>query len=187
MNTSDPHIADANTTNATHIQLVHRAAKIIKSNRYLTLATCQNNRPWAAPVAFTVEPDFSLVFYTALEARHTRQLIDNPLVAGAIYDSTEPSDTAFGVQFQGQCSEVQENLLEAVMNRYFQNSFPDPQTRAAWSRPPEDFTGKAPQRFFRIQLLELGTGDPLSVKVDKRINLDLEEVKEAYFQEIVIL
>lgn len=162
--------------------LIEVAAKIIKENRYLTLATCQNGTPWAAPVAYTVEPDFAFVFYTALEAKHTRHLIDNPIVGGAIYNSTLSSNLAIGVQFQGHCTEVPAEQLKPLMERYFRLSFPDLEDRAQWNRPVEDFVGEAPQRFFRIRLQEIGTGDPLSAKIDRRVALDIQQVQKAYLR-----
>jgi uncharacterized protein YhbP (UPF0306 family) len=158
------------------------AAQIIRENRYLTLATGDTDGPWAAPLAYTVEPDFSLVFYTAQEARHTLHISRDERVAGAIFNSTLPSDTVDGIQFRGVCGAVADRELEAVMDRYFTASFPDAAARQRWSRPEADFTGSAPQKFFRIVFTELGKIDPQSTEVDRRITLDINLVRSAYFR-----
>lgn len=156
------------------------AAQIFRRNRYLTLATCAGEAPWAAPLAYTVDPDFTLVFYTALEARHTQHFLKNPLVAGAIFDSTLSSDDADGLQFSGTCAEVFPETLQETMKRYFEASFPDQNVREKWLRPVADFRPPAPQRFFRIMLRELGKIDPASQKVDRRLSLNIQKVRLTY-------
>jgi uncharacterized protein YhbP (UPF0306 family) len=152
------------------------AAAIIAANRYLTLATTGPDGPWASPLAFTIEPDFSLIFYSATESRHCQNIAANPQVAGAIFDSTSPSNDADGVQFTGRCGEVAENELAAVMERYFSQSFPDPEIRKRWLRPIADFQHPAPQRFYRIIIERLFKPDPASTKIDQRLELDIAGV-----------
>jgi uncharacterized protein YhbP (UPF0306 family) len=156
------------------------AAKIVKSNRYLSLGTCSSVGPWVAPLAFTVEADFSFVFYSEISSNHCSNISSNSQVAGAIFDSTAPSDTADGIQFIGVCSAVLEPDLQPVLNRYFLYSFPDEAVRARWMRPVNDFTGASPQRFYRIRLSEIYKPDPSSVKIDRRIKLEVANVAEAY-------
>jgi uncharacterized protein YhbP (UPF0306 family) len=158
--------------------LEDKAAAIIASNRYLTLATMGQEGPWASPLAFTLEPDFSLVFYSALEAIHCRNIAANSQVGGAIFDLTKPSDNAAGVQFAGHCAVIAEADLEPVMKRYFEQSFPDPAIRRSWLRPAADFSGAAPQRFYRIEIASLFMPDPKSVKVDRRVELNIGKVAQ---------
>ena len=153
------------------------AAAIITANRYLTLATSGPEGPWASPLAYTVEPDVSLVFYSAIDSRHCRNIAHNSQVAGAIFDSSRPSAEADGVQFMGQCAEVAEGELAAVMERYFSQSFPDPEIRREWLRPTSDFQAPASQRFYRIRIERLFKPDPESIQIDRRLELDIAEVR----------
>lgn len=157
------------------------AANLLRANRYLTLATAGRSGPWASPLAFTVEPDFSLVFYSAVESIHCKNLSKDDRVSGAIFDSTSGSDDADGLQFSGRGAEVREKDIDGVMQRYFEMSFPDSSVRQRWLRPREDFLGKAPQRFYRISISDLFKLDPNSSKVDRRLELDVKRVASAYF------
>ncbi|HEX8622803.1 MAG TPA: pyridoxamine 5'-phosphate oxidase family protein [Allosphingosinicella sp.] len=152
------------------------AANILKSNRYLTLATVGSDGPWASPLAYTIEPDSSLVFYSARDSRHCENISHNPQVSGAVFDSREPSDTADGVQFVGTVEEVSDADLARVMERYFRLSFPDPEVRARWNRPEGDFKGQAPQRYYRIKIDRIYKPDPTSTLVDRRVEIDFNTV-----------
>jgi nitroimidazol reductase NimA-like FMN-containing flavoprotein (pyridoxamine 5'-phosphate oxidase superfamily) len=153
------------------------AANILASNRYLTLATVSDDRPWASPLAYTIEPDLSLIFYSARDSRHCKNLSQNPHVSGAIFDSREPSDTADGIQFVGTVEEVSDDDLADVMGRYFRLSFPEPEIRSRWNRPVSDFQGPAPQRFYRIKIGHIYKPDPTSTLVDRRVEIDFNAVR----------
>jgi len=153
------------------------AANILKSNRYLTLATLGPQGPWASPLAYTIEPDFTLIFYSAQESLHCCNISEDPRVSGTVFDSREPSDTADGIQFTGRAGVVDEAVLEAVMDRYFQLSFPEPEVRSRWQRPSTDFVGAAPQRFYRIHIERIYKPDPTSSLVDRRVELSVENVR----------
>ena len=154
------------------------AAKIILGNRYLTLATMGVEGPWAAPLAYTVDLDLTFIFYSALESQHCKNIAVNSIVSGAIFDSREPSDTADGVQFLGVAQIVDSSLLSAVMQRYFTKSFPDPEVRKKWARPVIDFQGSAVQRFYRITPHQFFKPDPDSTKIDRRISLSVEALRQ---------
>jgi hypothetical protein len=131
-------------------------------------------------LAFTVEPNFDLVFYSAVDSIHIRNIQRNPTVAGTIFDSREPSDTADGLQFLAAVEEVDSSELAAVIQRYFHQSFPDEEVRSRWVRPQSDFSGEAPQRFFKVRLAELYALDPDSPKIDRRVRLDIPQVRVAF-------
>jgi uncharacterized protein YhbP (UPF0306 family) len=159
-------------------ELVERAYRIIRANRYLTMATCAGRDPWIAPLAYVVEPDYSFIYYTATTSRHGKHTAENPVVACAIFDSTASSDDADGIQFSGRVQEVPANELDRVMKLYFEQSFPDAEVRKRWMRPAEDFKGAAIQRFYRITPLEMYTIDLNSPKVDKRVPVDLHALRK---------
>lgn len=157
--------------------LVERAHRIILTNRYLTMATCAGREPWIAPLAYVVEPSYSFIYYSAVNSRHGTHTQDNPHVACAIFNSAASSDDADGLQFSGKVQEVSIDELNAVLNFYFEQSFPDQEARKRWIRPPEDFMGSAIQRFYRITPVEMFTIDLTSIKVDKRVPVDLASLR----------
>lgn len=154
------------------------AADTILANRYLTMATADaDGSPWAAPLAYVVDDSGDLVYYSAMDAHHSRDIAARPVVACAIFDSSRLSDEADGVQLVGEVSEVGESELPVVMRLYFERSFPDAMVRARWSRPVSDFAGDSPQRFYRICITEAYRPDPSSAKVDRRVQLDVETLR----------
>jgi uncharacterized protein YhbP (UPF0306 family) len=153
------------------------ARSIIKANRYLTLACGSDDDIWISPLAYAVEPDYCFLFYSATDSLHARLIRRNSKVAVAIFDSREPSDTADGIQFSATVEEVKTDELARVIDLYFRQSFPNPETRSRWIRPEEDFVDKAIQRFYRIRPVSMFKPDPASPKVDRRIEIDLDKLR----------
>lgn len=153
-------------------------ADVILVNRYLTMATADaDGSSWASPLAYVVDGSGDLVYYSATDSRHSRDIAVRPVVACAIFDSSRPSDEADGVQLVGEVSEVGELELPVVMRLYFERSFPDAVVRARWLRPISDFMGDSPQRFYRIRITEAYRPDPSSAKIDRRVGLDVETLR----------
>jgi uncharacterized protein YhbP (UPF0306 family) len=159
---------------------LERAASIIRAGRYLTLATADDEGPWAAPVAYSLHGDAHIYFYTGTVTRHFRHLSAAGIVAGAVFDSTVPNVDADGVQFLAAAEEVQDAELDAVMERYFHLQFPDAADRAMFEAPREFFVAPAQQRFVRLRLTyvavpdlsayEVPEGEP---KIDAHVPVDV--------------
>ena len=156
---------------------VDKARKIIRENRYMTLATCSEGSPWIAPLAYVVDANYNFYWYSAIDVRHSQHIKRNPHAAVAIYNSTEPSDIADGLQMSGTASEVSESDLARVMDLYWKQSFPDEQVRSQWMRPAKDFTGNAIQRFYQFTPTQIYKPDPSDIKVDRRMEINLEELR----------
>lgn len=154
--------------------LAIRVRQIVQSNRYLTMGTTDGSEPWVAPLAYALTKDYNFLYYSAVDSRHSLHIAVNPVVACAIFDSTAPSDDADGVQFKGRVFEVLDEELDAAMDWYFKQSFPDEEIRKRWLRPREDFIAPAIQRFYRIQPTELYALDMAQTKVDRRVPLNLQ-------------
>lgn len=161
-------------------QLIERCYRIIRSNRYLTLATSEGLTPWVAPVAYVVDCDMSFLFYSALESLHARHIAKNPAVACAVFDSTASSDGADGIQLSATATIVSIEELPRVVNLYFRKSFPDASMRAKWIRPVDDFSDTSVQRFFRLRPTALYTLDLSSTKVDRRVEVDLTQLRKRF-------
>lgn len=159
-----------------------RAVRMLTSNRYLSLATCSNGQAWCAPLNYVIGPGADLVFYSAKEARHSRDITDTPRVVGSIFDSRAISDEVDGMQFVGDYFEVSGPELQSVSDHYFATNFSDDDTRAWWYRPLTEFTGSGPSRFYKIELREIYVINFESVaesRIDRRIEVPLAEVLEA--------
>lgn len=158
-------------------ELVERAVKLVRSNRFLTLATCADGAAWAAPINYVIGPGPFLHFYSVPGARHSLDIAATPRVAGAIFDSRAVGDEVDGMQFVATCSVVEGMGLAEVSEHYFDVNFSDPREREWWYRPPAEFEGDGAWRFYRLALSEIYLIDTElfeQTKIDRRVSVDLE-------------
>lgn len=137
------------------------AKDIIKDNIYLTLATSLNDSVWAAPVYYDIDNEYNFYYISQLTSLHTKNVLKNPRVAFAIFDSRQKADTGNGVQGIGNVYLLKDNELNKAFKIYKSNYIP---------KKRENFTGKASYRFFKIVPEKLYILDP-EAKVDKRVEV----------------
>src|ERR1700739_3662274 len=81
--------------------------RIIETSIYLTLATTDGEKPWANAVFFASDKDFNLYFTSYNNSRHVKNILKNPNVSVAIFDShIIPGTGAQGVQIEATCKRV---------------------------------------------------------------------------------
>ena len=147
---------------------------IIAANRYLTLATCNNNEVWAATLCYVYcNKAQEFYFYSALNSVHAKHIAFNPNVSVCIYDSQKPSEEAEGLQMSAKAEMVGDDALEEILDFYFEQSFADEAERRKWLRPPSDFKGSAPQRFYKIKPIEcyINNVDENMIDYRRKINI----------------
>lgn len=162
-------------------ELAKRVRNVIRDNRYLTMATSDGTSVWIAPLAYMVEPNYTFVYYSSKQALHSQHIAKNPVVACSIYNSSLSSDDVDGIQFAAKVSQVPNSELPTIVPRYFTQSFPLEMIRKRWLRPIDNFRGAKIQRFYRIEPLNMFTID-LESAVDKRVEVDLEVVREIHME-----
>lgn len=145
---------------------VGRAAKIVAENRYLTLSTASSDGPWATPINYVVGPGRYLHFYSARKARHSQDIGESSIVAGAIFNSQAASEDVDGLQFSGPCSILHSEDLVTVHKYYFNVNFP-PETRDWWLRPVAAFDEGGTWAFYRLALQNLWVIDYESIERDR--------------------
>jgi len=153
------------------------ARSIITGNRYMTLATCDDHHAWASAVAYAYSADLCFYWFSAVDARHSRNLRHNSQISAAIFNSTEPSDTVDGLQLLGTADEAPVDELQDLIDLYFTQSFPDPDDRARWLKPRADFEGAAIQRFYRFRPTSIWKIDNSATDVDRRQEVDMAELR----------
>jgi uncharacterized protein len=97
-------------------------AKIIRffrKHHVLTVATTVNNEPWCANCFYVyLEEENALVFTTGNDTRHGKEFSLNSLVAGTVVLETMVIGKIRGIQFQGEVSEPEGDLLVRAKSRY---------------------------------------------------------------------
>lgn len=84
-----------------------RAAEIIKTIKYATLATVTSDgKPWNSPVAHNWDADLNIYWFSDKEGQHSRNVRANQQVFIVIYDSTVPEGEGEGVYIQATVEEL---------------------------------------------------------------------------------
>jgi uncharacterized protein len=96
-----------------------RVADFFKKHHVLTIATSTGNEPWCASCFYVyLKEENALVFTSGSDTRHGREFTQNDLVAGAVVLETNIIGKIQGIQFQGNISEPEGELLSKAKRAY---------------------------------------------------------------------
>lgn len=128
------------------------ARALVAANRYATLATADaDGVPWASPVWFAPADDLSHVLWvSAPEARHSRNLAARPEIGVVIFDSTAPPAAAQAFYASAVAEPVDGDAVERALEVYSRHSVA--QGLAAWTA--EGVTAPARHGLYRATLRE---------------------------------
>lgn len=157
------------------------AKEIIVGNRFLCLATRNGKgEVWTTPLSYSFDEEFNFYITTALDSVHIDHVRENPYVSFAIYDSTRRVSDIDGIQALGIMGEVEKEKLPQIVKQYYLHVFPDPEERREWEAPWEHFTEKEfpVYRFFQIMPTVLYKRDTSTDEVDRRVCINLNELKK---------
>ena len=114
---------------------------IVTTSTYLTLATTDGEKPWANAVFFASDTEFNLYFASYNNSRHVKNILKNPNVSIAIFDShIIPGTGAQGVQIEATCQRVTGKALPEAIEVVYTKRFPDPKERTKRDLSVEHFS-----------------------------------------------
>jgi len=73
----------------------------LKEAKLMQLSTAVNNQPWVCHVWFASDEDLNVYWFSSTTRRHSKEVMKNPKVGGAIVFPHTPKDTPRGLQFEG--------------------------------------------------------------------------------------
>ena len=79
---------------------------IIKSSRFMSLATSHVNDTWIAPLFFCVDKNYNFYYVSSVHSKHISHISKNNNVAISIYNSEQEEGNANGIQIKGTGSKV---------------------------------------------------------------------------------
>ncbi|MCL4365342.1 MAG: pyridoxamine 5'-phosphate oxidase family protein [Candidatus Marsarchaeota archaeon] len=127
----------------------------------------KDGNPWVAPVLFVYDKDYTIYFLSAVDARHSKNLLENANVSISIFDSGQKMGTDNGIQAVGKVSLVEKEEIRKVITLYCKKLFPDSEMEPTKRYVPEEYLGASEFRFFRIKLTDTYvTGEDRHVKVE---------------------
>lgn len=146
-------------------QLNIKAVGILKSNIYFTLATTDDNIPWATPLFYCLDEDYHFYFISQIESLHTIHIMKQPNVSFAIFDSHQREGEGNGVQGSGTVEVLSDKeIIEGL--RYYSTTF--------IKLTPETLSTPAPYRLFKLTPNAFFVLDP-EADTDKRIEVFLKK------------
>ncbi len=99
------------------------ARRIVEANMYMTIATADGDgRPWVSPVWYAPLTTTEVLWVSAPEARHSRNIAGRPEVAIVIFDSTVPVGGAEALYLEAVAEELSGESLERAIAAYSQRS-----------------------------------------------------------------
>lgn len=70
--------------------------EVIEANRYLTLATSDGSKPWAATLEYLVDEELNFYFFSTRDSLHARHIEQNADVAFSVFDREQPEYSSTG-------------------------------------------------------------------------------------------
>jgi uncharacterized protein YhbP (UPF0306 family) len=84
----------------------------------MQIATVHDHQPWVATVYFATDVDMNLYWMSRKDRRHSKEIGDNPKVAGTIVLPHNYGDKVRGLQFEGTALELSDGDAQAGINIY---------------------------------------------------------------------
>lgn len=159
--------------------LAGRTRRILDEARYLTLSTVSDDgQPWSAVLqyAWVAEP-LRLLFGSAVQSRHSRDIAARPLVSGALFVAGDDLLAVDGAQFTGRCSALSAGDLDRYHATFYDAVLPDPESRAKWTLPPSALLAPADHRLYLVEVERWWLVDTRTWeqdRIDRRVELPLE-------------
>lgn len=130
------------------------ARSIVDSNRYMTLATAdEQGTPWASPVWYAPVEYREFLWVSSPEARHSRNLAARPELAVVIFDSHRAG--GWNALYMVAVAERLDDVDEAIQAF---SRHGEAQGLRAWTR--DDVTAPARHRLYRATVAEHFVLDP---------------------------
>lgn len=109
-----------------------RARRFCDEIGTLTLATCNDGKPWAATVFFAADQNFNLYFVSDHRTQHGRDMVANAEVAATINPDVNNWSDVAGLQIRGTVAVVEGMERAKALALYFKKF---PQIDALFAKP----------------------------------------------------
>ena len=99
--------------------------KYLEEAKLMQLATSLGDKPWVCSVWFAADKDLNIYWFSSTNRRHSKEVLKNPNVAGAIVLPHTPDDPPRGIQFSGVANVLEDGKeIEKVISIYSKRIFP---------------------------------------------------------------
>jgi uncharacterized protein YhbP (UPF0306 family) len=106
-------------------------ADYLREARLMQLATSLDDQPWVCSVWFAADSDLNIYWFSSITRRHSKELLKNKKVAGAIALPQTPDDPPRGLQFEGTAQVLEEKKdVDGAIALYEGRIFPREKIKA---------------------------------------------------------
>ncbi len=119
--------------------------KYLASAKMMQLATSNKDQPWACTVYFAFDQSLNLYWISTPGRRHSKEISNNPKVAGVIVLPHTPGDKARGLQFQGTAEEITEPTKIKSMAKFYEDRYAHP------GLATEIISGENPHHLYQVK------------------------------------
>jgi uncharacterized protein YhbP (UPF0306 family) len=141
--------------------------RLIRGQRYMSLATSDGLRPWVAAVAYVAATGPAFYWASRRDARHSGDILATGRAAATIFNSEATYEAVEGIQFAGSATVVADQDVETIHALYLER-FP-----MYADVPTDSFLDSAPFGFYRLDCTEIYLLAPASPEGDHRIPVDI--------------
>ena len=148
-----------------------KAKAIIHENKYMVLATSdKESKPWASPVFFAHDERYNFYFLSSINSRHAKNILSNPNVGIAIFDSRQKMGQTEGLQIEALAGQIGKNSLDKAIEHYCMKAFPNSGSGLSPSERynPDEYIEPHDLRFFKVSPEKI-----YIVDIEKRVAVDI--------------
>ncbi|MDE1850821.1 MAG: pyridoxamine 5'-phosphate oxidase family protein [Candidatus Micrarchaeota archaeon] len=99
---------------------------ILGKGYLMSLATSDGDGPWISEIVYVSDSDLNIYWISNTESRHSKALLGNPMVAGAITISDRPQQPTEAVQISGIAQMIEGEFPELARMRTEKMKFDSP-------------------------------------------------------------
>jgi len=142
--------------------------KYLQEAKLMQLATSVDNQPWVCSVWFAADEDLNIYWLSSTTRRHSKEVLKNNKVAGAIVLPQTPNDPPRGLQFQGIAKLLTDKKdADKAMSVYAGRIFKKEDIIEFMNNKEK------PHRFYRIEVNQFVLFDAVNFPENSRQELNL--------------
>ena len=131
-----------------------KVEKLLQTIHYATISSVDSGgQPWAAPVWYVLD-DNHVYWWSPIEARHSKNIANNPKIYITIFDSTAPEGEGFGLYMRAEAGVLTDDELDSAIDLYNQST-------KIFKLNRENCTGNAPTRIYKATVSQRWVNDSI--------------------------
>ena len=130
-----------------HVSMWAAVPRLLAQHRYLVLGTADGEgRPWATPVFFAADGEHRVLWVSAPDSRHSRNIAARPEVAITVFDTNAPIGGAEALYLEATATPVAGDVWAAALAQL------NARLPASHQLGPDDLEPAGPMRVYQAAI-----------------------------------